>query len=147
MLLMEKHAADERSFRSHQPRFAQSITSGLVGIRDIKSGVYFTTLTQKKVFNVAFTAYESSGTQGEWSSPAASNSLDKKLHDADTTFVLRIEYSVLVPAFTMVDPEPELSRPFESGVEPIPGITSTLFSFFDRSHLDKASPARPMWQP
>jgi len=37
--------------------------------------------------------------------------------------------------------------PYESGVELTPTDHFDAFIFFERSHLDKALPKRPVWQP
>ena len=88
MLVMEKHNAARAILSAHTSHVSHNRSpADWWGFGDIKSGVYFfSRMTSKKVFNIAFTAYEASGVQGHWSLPTARNSLDKKLSDSGHAF-------------------------------------------------------------
>jgi erythromycin esterase-like protein len=149
-LVMEQHGAKRAIVSAHTSHASHNRSpANWWGFGDIKSGIYFfSAMTRKKVFNIAFTAYEASGTQGEWSLPTARNSLDKKLHDAGHTFSFFFSDAPFVT---------ESSRwwiqnqnypgPYENGVELILRDHFDAFFFFSKSHLDKALPARQMWEP
>ena len=150
MLVMEKHNAKRSILSAHTSHVSHNRSlADWWGFGDIKSGIFFfTAMTRKKVFNIALTAYEASGTQGDWSLPAARNSLDKKLHDSGHTFSFFLSNS----AFLSENPKWWIQNqnspgPYESGVELTPGDHFDAFIWFDRSHLDRALPTRPMWQP
>ena len=150
MLVMEKHNVTRSILSAHTSHVSHNRSQAdWWGFGDIKSGIFFfTAMTRKKVFNIAFTAYEATGTQGDWSLPAASNSLDKKLHDSGHTFSFFESKS----AFLSGHPKWWIQNqnypgPYESGVELILEDHFDAFIFFDRSHLDQALPTRPMWQP
>jgi erythromycin esterase-like protein len=150
MLVMEKHQAARAIVSAHTSHVSHNRSrADWWGFGDIKSGIsFFTTLTRKSVFNIALTAYEASGTQGHWSLPAASNSLDKKLHDSGHTFSFLFSNA----AFLSENPKWWIQNqnypgPYESGVELVLPDHFDAFIFFDRSHLDRALPARPMWEP
>jgi erythromycin esterase-like protein len=150
MLVMEKHNAARAVVAAHTSHVSHNRSRGdWWGFGDIKSGIYFfSALTGKKVFNIAFTAYEASGTQGEWSLPTAANSVDKKLHDSGHAF----SFFTSTAAFLSAHPKWWIQNqnypgPYESGVELVLPDHFDAFIFLDRSHLDKALPARPMWQP
>ena len=150
MLAMEKHSAARSILSAHTSHVSHNRSAAdWWGFGDIKSGVYFfTELTRKRVFNIAFTAYAASGAQGEWSLPTARNSLDKKLHDAGHAFSFFGSNS----AFLAENPKWWIQNqnypgPYESGVELTLADHFDAFIFFARSHLDQALPARPMWQP
>ncbi|MGZ8263315.1 MAG: erythromycin esterase family protein [Burkholderiales bacterium] len=150
MLLMEKHEAARSIVSAHTSHVSHNRSrADWWGFGDIKSGVYFfTRLTGKKVFNVAFTAYESSGTQGEWSLPTAGNSLDKKLHDSGHAFAFFPSTAAFLSEHSRWWIQNQnYPGPYESGVELVPGDHFDAYIFFDRSHLDKVLPARPMWEP
>lgn len=150
MLAMEKHNAARAILSAHTSHASHNRSpADWWGFGDIKSGVYFfTALTGKKIFNIAFTAYEASGAQGNFSIPTAGNSLDKKLHDAGHTF----SFFHSSAAFLSEKPKWWIQNqnypgPYESGVELVLADHFDAYIFFDRSHLDHALPARPMWQP
>ena len=150
MLLMEKHNATRSILSAHTSHASHNRSpADWWGFGDIKSGIYFfTATTRKKVFNIAFTAYEASGTQGEWSLPAARNSLDKKLHDSGHAFSFFASNSAFLSEYPKWWIQNQnYPGSYESGVELAPGDHFDAFVFFDRSHLDQALPARPMWQP
>jgi hypothetical protein len=80
--------------------------------------------------------------------PTAANSLDKKLHDAGHTF----SFFSSNAAFLSEHPRWWIQNqnypgPYESGVEVVPRDHFDAFFFLGRSHLDKALPTRPMWEP
>lgn len=150
MLLMEKHQATRAMVSAHTTHVSHNRSpADWWGYGDLKSGVYFfTEMTRKKVFNIALTAYEATGTQGEWSLPTAKNSMDKKLHDAGH----RLSYFASNAAFLAEHPKWWMQNGnfpgrFESGVEFVPRDHFDAFFFFSRSRLDKALPQRPMWRP
>lgn len=150
MLVMEKHNAKRAILSAHTSHVSHNRSpADWWGFGDIKSGVFFfTKLTGKKVFNIAFTAYQASGTQGEWSLPVARNSLDRKLRDSGHAF----SFFTSNAAFLSENPKWWIQNqnypgPYESGVELNPGDHFNAFIWLDRSLLDRALPARPMWQP
>ena len=150
MLVMAKHDAARAILSAYTSHVSHNQSrADWWGYGDLKSGVYFfTAMTQKKVFNIALTAYHASGTQGDWSLPTAGNSLDKKLHDAGHTF----SFFASNAAFLSANPKwwmqnQNFPGPYESGVEITPRDHFDAFIFLDRSPLDKALPQRPMWQP
>jgi len=149
MLVMEKHNATRSILSAHTSHVSHNRSrADWWGFGDIKSGVYFfTAMTGRKVFNIAFTAYEASGPQGVWSLPTARNSLDKKLHDSGHAF----SFFLSSAAFLSEHPKWWIQNqnypgPYESGVELTLADHFDAFVVFDRSHLDHALPARPMWQ-
>ena len=149
MLVMEKHNAARSILSAHTSHVSHNRSrADWWGFGDIKSGIFFfTEMTRKKVFNIAFTAYEASGTQGEWSLPTARNSLDKKLHDAGH----QLSFFLSNAAFLSEHPKwwiqnQNFPGAYESGVELTLADHFDAFVVFDRSHVDKALPARPMWQ-
>jgi erythromycin esterase-like protein len=150
LLLMEKHRAARAIWSAHTSHTSHNRSpADWWGYGDLKSGIhFFAGMTWKRIFNIALTAYGASGTQGEWSLPSAASSMDKALHDAGHAFSF----------FTASAPFLKASRkwwmqngnvpgPLESGIEIVPGDHFDAFFFLDRSHLDKALPQRPMWQP
>ncbi len=150
MLIMAQHNATRAIVAAHTSHVSHNRSAAdWWGYGDLKSGVYFyTQLTQKKVFNIALTAYEASGAQGEWSLPTAGNSLDKKLNDAGHAFA----YFASNAAFLSEHKKwwmqnQNFPGPYESGVEIVPRDHFDAFFFFKRSLLDKALPARSVWQP
>jgi erythromycin esterase-like protein len=150
MLVMEKHNAKRAILSAHTSHVSHNRSpADWWGFGDIKSGVFFfTKMTGKKVFNIAFTAYQASGTQGEWSLPVARNSLDRKLRVSGHAF----SFFTSNAAFLSENPKWWIQNqnypgPYESGVELNPGDHFNAFIWLDRSLLDRALPARPMWQP
>jgi erythromycin esterase-like protein len=150
MLVMAKHGAERAILSAHTSHVSHNRShADWWGYGDLKSGVhFFAALTRKKVFNIALTAYEASGTQGNWSLPGAANSLDKKLHDAGHGFA----YFPSSAAFLSEHKKwwmqnQNFPGPYQNGVEFTPGDHFDAFFFLKRSHLDKALPQRPMWQP
>lgn len=119
------------------------------GYGDLKSGVYFyQAQTGRRVFSVALTGYEVSGTQGAWSLPVAGNSLDRVLHAAGH------EFAFLAAGAPFLARHPRwwiqngnFPGRYESGVEIVPRDHFDAFVFLARSHLDEPLPAPPMWRP
>ena len=150
MLVMAKHSATRAILSAHTSHVSHNRSrADWWGYGDLKSGVFFfTELTRKKVFNIALTAYSAGGTQGDWSLPAAGNSLDKKLHDAGHTFSFFASNAAFLSENSKWWMQNQnFPGPYESGVEITPGDHFDAFIFFDQSPLDKALPQRPMWQP
>jgi erythromycin esterase-like protein len=149
-LLMEKHGASRAIVSAHTSHVSHGRSrADWWGFGDLKSGVYFfSRLAKKKVFTIAFTAYEASGTQGVWSLPVAANSLDRKLHDAGHRFSFFLSNATFLSEHSRWWIQNQnYPGPYESGVELVPRDHFDAFFFLDRSHLDKALPARPMWEP
>lgn len=119
------------------------------GYGDLKSGMHFhAAQTGRTVFAIAFTGYEVSGTQGNWSLPVAANSIDRTLHAAGYTFAfLSARAPFLSRHRTWWIQNGNHPGRYESGVEIVPPDHFDAFVFFANSHLDEALPARPMWRP
>ena len=149
MLLMEKHAAARAIVSAHTSHVSHNRSrADWWGFGDIKSGIYFfSRMTRRIVFNIAFTAYEASGTQGHWALPTASNSLDKTLHDAGHTFAFFASNAAFLAKHPRWWIQNQNAGSHENGVELVPADHFDAFFVFARSHVDKALPARPMWQP
>jgi erythromycin esterase-like protein len=150
MLVMAKHESTRAILSAHTSHTSHNRSrANWWGYGDLKSGVYFfTQLTRKKVFNIALTAYEASGTQGAWSLPTARNSLDRKLHDAGHQFSFFVSNAAFLSEHAKWWMQNQnFPGPYESGVEIAPRDHFDAFIFFDRSLLDQALPQRPMWQP
>jgi hypothetical protein len=149
-LVMDKHRYRRAILSAHTSHVAHGRSrADWWGYGDLKSGVhFFRALTGKKVFAIALTAYSASGTQGEWSLPVARNSIDKKLHDAGHRFAFfTAGASFLAEHPTWWLQNGNFPGPYESGVEIVPRDQFDAYFFLDRSHLDKALPQRPIWQP
>ena len=149
-IAMEKHNASRSIVSAHTSHVSHNRSpADWWGFGDIKSGIhFFSEMTRRKVFNIAFTAYEASGTQGEWSLPVAANSLDKKLHDSGHTFAFLLSTAPFLserPRWWIQNQN--YPGPYQNGVELVLRDHFDALIFFDRSHLDKALPARPMWEP
>ena len=149
MLVMQKHDVPRAVVAAHTSHVSHNRSKAdWWGFGDIKSGIYFfTAMTRKKVFNIALTAYDASGTQGHWSTPTAVNSLDRKLHDAGHTFAFFPSTAGFLSQHPRWWLQNQNSERYESGVELVPKDHFDAFIFFDRSHVDRALPARPMWEP
>ena len=150
MLVMAKHGASRAILSAHTSHVSHSRSrADWWGYGDLKSGVFFFTgMSKKKVFNIALTAYSASGTQGEWSLPTARNSIDKKLHDAGHVFAcFTADSAFLREHATWWMQNGNFTGPYESGVEIVPRDHFDAYFFLDQSHLDKALPPRPMWEP
>ena len=150
MLVMAKHDATRAIVSAHTSHISHNRSQAdWWGYGDLKSGIFFfTAMTRKKVFNIALTAYEATGAQGDWSLPVAGNSLDKKLHDSGHSFSFFLSNA----AFLSENPKWWMQNgnfpgPYESGVELTPRDHFDAFIFFKRSHLDQDLRKRPVWQP
>ncbi|RPI48317.1 MAG: hypothetical protein EHM59_01555 [Betaproteobacteria bacterium] len=149
-LLMEKHGARRAILSAHSSHVSHNRSpADWWGYGDLKSGVhFFTATTGKRAFNMALTAYDASGAQGPWSPPVAKNSLDKRLHDAGHRFAFFTSSAAFLAEHTKWWMQNQnFPGPYESGVEIVPRDHFDAFFYHDESHLDKALPARPMWQP
>jgi erythromycin esterase-like protein len=149
-LLMEKHRATRAILSAHTSHVSHNRSEAdWWGYGDFKSGVFFfSAMTGKRVFNIAFTAYEASGTQGHWSLPVAANSIDKTLHDAGHAFSFFFsDAPFLSGSSRWWLQNGNFPGPYESGVEIVPRDHFDAFVYVDRSLLDKALPSRPMWEP
>ena len=149
MLIMEKQAMARAIVAAHTSHVSHNRSrADWWGFGDIKSGIhFFTALTRKKVFNMAFTAYEASGAQGQWLLPTAVNSLDRKLHDAKHSFAFFTSDATFLSEHPRWWIQNQNAGSYENGVELVPRDHFDAFIFLDRSHLDRALPARPMWEP
>ena len=149
MLIMEKHAVARAIVAAHTSHVSHNRSrADWWGFGDIKSGIhFFTAMTRKKVFNIAFTAYEASGAQGQWLLPAAANSLDRKLHDAKHSFAFFTSDAAFLSEHPRWWIQNQNAGSYENGVELVPRDHFDAFIFLHRSHLDRALPARPMWEP
>lgn len=150
MLLMAKHGASRAILSAHTSHVSHNRShADWWGYGDIKSGIFFFTgLTRKKVFNIALTAYEASGTQGHWSLPDATNSLDKTLHDAGHHFAYFPSSAAFLSKHqTWWMQNQNFPGPYQNGVAFTPRDHFDAFIYLRASHLDKALPQRPMWQP
>jgi hypothetical protein len=149
MLVMEKHGRARAIVAAHTSHVSHNRSrADWWGFGDIKSGIhFFAAMTGKKVFNIALTAYEASGAQGHWSLPTAPNSLDKKLHDAGHAFAFFTSDAAFLSAHPRWWIQNQNAGNHENGVELVPRDHFDAFIFLDRSHLDRALPARPMWEP
>lgn len=150
MLVMAKHNATRAILSAHTSHVSHNRSQAdWWGYGDLKSGIFFfAAMTGKKVFNIALTAYEASGTQGDWSLATAGNSLDKKLHDSGHAFSFFPSNAAFLSEYSKWWMQNgNFPGPYESGVELTLRDHFDSFFFFKRSHLDKALPMRPMWQP
>jgi erythromycin esterase-like protein len=149
MLIMEKQGAGRAIVSAHASHVSHNRSrADWWGFGDIKSGIhFFAAMTQKKVFNIAFTAYEASGAQGQWLLPKAASSLDKKLFEAKHAFAFFTSDAPFLSEHPRWWMQNQNAGNYENGVELVPRDHFDAFIFFDRSHLDQALPARPMWQP
>jgi len=150
MLVMARHNATRAILSAHTSHVSHNRSrADWWGYGDLKSGIFFfTAMTRKKVFNIALTAYDATGAQGDWSHPTASNSLDKKLHDAGHGFSFFLSNAAFLSenAKWWVQ-NGNFPGPYESGVELILGDHFDAIIFLKRSHLDKDLRKRPVWQP
>jgi erythromycin esterase-like protein len=150
MLLMAKHDATRAIVSAHTSHVSHNRSpADWWGYGDLKSGVFFfTEMTRNKVFNIALTAYEASGSQGNWSLPTAQNSLDKKLHEAGHEFAFFPSNAAFLSENAKWWMQNQnVPGAHESGVEIVPRDHFDAFIFFKRSHLDKALPSRSLWEP
>lgn len=148
-LLMEKHRASRAVLSAHTSHVSHNRSQAdWWGYGDLKSAVFFfAAMTGRRVFNIALTAYEAGGTQGDWLIPTAANSLDKKLYDAGHAFSFFLSSAPFLTEHTTWWMQNGNAAGMENGIELVPGDHFDAFYFVDRSPLDKALPARPMWEP
>jgi hypothetical protein len=104
-------------------------------------------MTQKKVFNIALTAYHATGTQGDWLLPVARNSVDRKLHDSGHVFSFYFSDAAFLSEYPRWWMQNGNAAGVENGVELVLNDHFDAFVFFDQSPLDGALPQRPIWQP
>jgi erythromycin esterase-like protein len=149
MLIMEKHAAARAIVAAHTSHVSHNRSrADWWGFGDIKSGIHFlAAMARKKVFNIAFTAYEASGAQGQWLIPTAPNSLDRKLYEAKHAFAFFPSDAAFLSEHPRWWIQNQNAGNYENGVELVPRDHFDAFIFLDRSILDRALPARPMWEP
>lgn len=150
MLVMEKHGASRAILSAHTSHVSHNRSpADWWGYGDLKSGVYFyQSLAGKKVFNIALTAYQASGTQGEWLLPTAASSLDRTLQEAGHA----LSFFFADAAFLSAHPKWWMQNGnagdrFGNGVELVPKDHFDAYFFISRSLLDRALPQRPMWEP
>ena len=149
MLLMEKHGAARAIVSAHTSHVSHNrSTADWWGYGDLKSGVFFfSAMTQKKVFNIALTAYHATGTQGDWLLPVAGNSVDRKLHDSGHIFSFFFSDAAFLSEFPRWWLQNGNAAGVENGVELVLNDHFDAFVFFDQSPLDGALPQRSIWQP
>lgn len=150
MLVMEKQGAARAILSAHSSHVSHNRSQAdWWGYGNLKSGVYFfAQLTRKKVFNIALTAYDATGSQGDWSLPTAGNSLDRKLRDSGHGFSFFPSNAAFLSEHAKWWMQNgNFPGPYESGVEIAPVDHFDAFIFFRQSHLDQDSRKRPVWQP
>ena len=149
MLLMEKHGAAKAILSAHSSHVSHNRSrADWWGYGDLKSGVFFfSEMTKKKVFNIALTAYQASGAQGDWMLPGAANSLDRRLHGAGHAFSFLLSEAAFLEEHPRWWIQNGNAAGMENGIELVLSDHFDAFVFFDRSLLDKALPARPVWEP
>jgi erythromycin esterase-like protein len=149
MLIMAQHGALRAILAAHISHVSHNRSpADWWGYGDLKSGVFFfQRLTGKRVFSIALTAYQASGTQGEWMLPTAVNSMDKVLHDAGH----RLSFFQADAAFLARHARWWMQNGnaigIENGIELVPRDHFDAYFFVDQSLLDRPLPGRPMWQP
>lgn len=149
MLIMAQHGASRAILSAHISHVSHNRSpADWWGYGDFKSGVYFyQQLTGRRVFNIALTAYQASGTQGEWMLPTAVNSIDKVLYDAGH----RLSFFDSDAAFLAGHPRWWMQNGnatgFENGIELAPRDHFDAYFFIDQSLLDRPLPGRPIWMP
>jgi erythromycin esterase-like protein len=149
MLLMEQHGATRAILSAHSSHVSHNRSrADWWGYGDLKSGVFFfSEMTKKKVFNIALTAYQATGAQGDWMLPGAANSLDRKLHDAGHAFSFFFSDAAFLGEYPRWWIQNGNAAGMENGIELVPGDHFDAFIFFARSLLNRALPARPVWEP
>ena len=150
MLVMEQHGAARAILSAHTSHVSHNRSKAdWWGYGDLKSGVFFfQAMTEKKVFNIALTAYEASGTQGAWLTPTAASSMDRKLHHAGHRFSFFLAHAPFLSEYARWWMQNgNAPEGLENGIEIAPADHFDAYFFFSQSLLDQALPARPMWQP
>jgi erythromycin esterase-like protein len=149
MLIMAQHGAERAILSAHISHVSHNRSpANWWGYGDLKSGAYFyQQLSGRRVFNIALTAYQASGTQGEWMLPTAANSIDKVLYEAGH----RLAFFHADAGFLSAHPRWWMQNGnaigLENGIELVPRDHFDAYFFFDQSLLDRPLPARPIWQP
>jgi erythromycin esterase-like protein len=149
MLLMKRHAAPRAVLAAHTSHTSHNRSpADWWGSGDLKSGVYFfRKLSGRPVFNIALTAYQAAGAQGDWLEPRAADSMDKALHDAGH----RLAWLAGDAAFLSEHPRWWLQNGnaavMENGIRIVPRDHFDAYVFIDHSPLEGLLPARPVWQP
>lgn len=148
-LLMEKHGATRAILAAHTSHVSHNRSpADWWGFGDLKSGVhFFQALAGRKVFNIALTGYRVSGTQGEWLLPTAANSLDRTLHAAGHAFAFLASDAPFLAAHPRWWLQNGNAIGVENGIELVLKDHFDAVFFLGESLLDRALPARPMWQP
>ena len=150
MLIMERYGTVRAILSAHTSHVSHNRSpADWWGSGDLKSGVFFfEKMTGKKVFNLALTAYEASGTQGTWLLPTAASSMDKRLYEAGHRFSFFFAHAPFLSEYARWWMQNgNASGGSENGIEIAPADHFDAYFFFSRSLLDQALPARPMWQP
>ena len=149
LLVMAMHGATRAILSAHTSHVSHNRSpADWWGYGDLKSGVFFfTELTRKKVFNIALTAYDASGSKGGTSRPVAGNSLDKKLHDSGHVFSFLPSNAAFLSEHAKWWMQNENAPgPYENGVELTLRDHFDAYFFFKQSHLDEDLRKRPIWQ-
>ncbi len=149
MLIMAKHSASRAILSAHISHVSHNRSpADWWGYGDFKSGVHFyQQLSGKSVFNIALTAYQASGTQGEWMLPTAANSVDKALHDAGHRLAFFHADAAFLSRHSRWWMQNGNATGFENGIELVPRDHFDAYFFIDESLLDRPLPGRPIWQP
>lgn len=149
MLIMAQHGAARAILSAHISHVSHNRSpADWWGYGDFKSGVYFyQQLTGRRVFNMALTAYQASGTQGEWMLPTAVNSIDKVLYDAGHRLSFFHSDAAFLTGHSRWWMQNGNAIGFENGIELTPRDHFDAYFFIDQSLLDRPLPGRPIWQP
>lgn len=119
------------------------------GWGDIKSGIhFFQKNTGKKVSNLALIGYDVTGIQGNWLRPTAPNSLEKKLFDAGRRLTFVPSSAPFLAEHTKWWFQNEnTAGAYANGVETVLADHFDAYIYLDESHVGRALPSRPVWQP
>lgn len=149
MLLMEMHGVRRALLAAHSSHVSHNRSAAdWWGFGDIKSGVFFfQELTGRRVFNVALTAYQAGGAQGEWLLPDAANSLDRRLFEAGHRFARFTADAPFLAAHSRWWMQNGNAAGMENGILIVPRDHFDAYVFVDRSPLEGLLPARPVWRP
>lgn len=149
MLIMAQHGALRAILSAHISHVSHNRSpADWWGYGDFKSGAYFyQQLTGRRVFNIALTAYQASGTQGEWMLPTAVNSIDKVLYDAGHRLSFFHSDAAFLSRHQRWWMQNGNATGFENGIELVPRDHFDAYFFVDQSPLDRPLPGVPMWQP
>ena len=149
MLIMAQQGASRAILSAHISHVSHNRSStDWWGYGDLKSGVFFyQRLSGKRVFNIALTAYQASGTQGEWMLPTAANSIDRVLYEAGHRLAFFHTDAGFLSPHQRWWMQNGNAVGMESGIELVPRDHFDAYFFFDQSLLDRPLPGRPIWQP